>query len=138
MTDQRDDLVTAAVGAWATVARAWTEAVNEVLVSWLDLPAVESGQTGFNEEVVVVDAQPVPTDLHPGRFVDWDDNELPAAAMTIEPPRVPAGVETSVRLRIHSSGDLVSGTYTGSLLNAPDGTCLVDEVGIYVVGGLGS
>ncbi|HEX6687449.1 MAG TPA: hypothetical protein VF085_02155 [Solirubrobacterales bacterium] len=137
MTD-RPDLTTAAVGAWATVARAWIEAADEIAVSWLDFAAAESGQTGFNEEVVVVEAQPAATDLRLGRFVDWDDNELPAAAVAVEPPRVPAGVETAVRVRVHSSGDLTSGTYTGALLKAHDGTPLVDEIGVYVVGGLGS
>ncbi len=134
MTDRVDDLTADAVGAWATAARDWMEAVNEIWLSWLDLAAVESGQTGFNQEVVVVKAQPAPTDLRPGPFTDWDGNELPRDAVTVEPSRVAAGQETTVRVRVKSSRGLASGTYTGPLLNASDDACLVDEIGVYVVG----
>jgi hypothetical protein len=135
MTSQLDDLTTDAVGAWATAAGAWMEAVNEIWLGWLDLAAVESGETGFNQEVVVVKAQPAPTELRPGRFTGWDGKELPRDAVTVEPSRVAAGRETTVLVRVKSPGDLASGTYTGPLLNASDDACLVDEIGVLVVGG---
>lgn len=134
MTDRLDDLTTDAVGAWATVTGAWMEAVNEIWLSWLDLGAVESGQTGFNEEVVVVKAQPVPTDLRLGPFTDWDGKELQRDTVHVEPPRVPAGQETAVRVWVDPRDNLASGTYTGQLLNASDGVPLVEEIGVYVVG----
>ncbi len=134
MPDRLDDLVTAAVRSWAFAARAWIETGNAIGVSWLDLPAVESGRTGFNEEVVVVPAQPAPTDLHPGQFADWDGNELPLEAVAVVPPRVGAGEETEVCVRVQPQIGITSGTYTGSLSGSPDGTHLVDKIGVYVVG----
>jgi hypothetical protein len=133
MAGPLDDLVAAAVRAWATVARTWIEAANAIGVAWLDMPAVESGRTGFNEEVVVVPAQQAPTPLHPGPFADWDHNVLPPAALAVVPPQVRAGEVTEVCVRVHPAGGIASGTYTGSL-NSPGGACLVDGIGVYVVG----
>ncbi|HEX6227955.1 MAG TPA: hypothetical protein VFZ41_00660 [Solirubrobacterales bacterium] len=133
MADRLDDLVTAAVRAWAVAARAWIEAGNAIGVSWLDLPAVESGRTGFNEETVVVPAQPAATELHSDEFAGWDEHKLPPEAITVLPPRVDAGEETEVCVRIQAPPGTPSGTYTGSLCS-PGGTCLVDRIGVYVVG----
>jgi hypothetical protein len=135
VTDGLDELVTAAVRAWATVARAWLGAFNAIGVSWLDLPGVESGRTGFNQETVVVEAQGAPTDLHPGPFADWDGNELPPAVVTVVPPQVVVGQEAEVCIQVKPSLAIASGTYTGSLWDSSGDTCLVDEIGIYVVGG---
>jgi len=134
MAGPLDDLVAAAVRAWATVARTRIEAGNAIGVAWLDLPAVESGRTGFNEEVVVVPAQQAPTALRPGRFADWDDKELPPATVAVVPPQVGAGEITEVCVRGHPAGGIASGTYTGSLFNSPGGACLVEGIGVYVVG----
>ena len=78
MASTLDDLVAAAMRTWATVARTWIEAANAILVGWLDVPDVESGRTGFNEESVVVPAQQSPTDLSPESFSNWDDDQLPS------------------------------------------------------------
>ena len=134
MAGPLDDLVAAAVRAWATVARTWIEAGNAIGVAWLDLPAVESGRTGFNEEVVVVPAQPAPTALHPGPFADWDHHVLPPGALAVVPAQVGAGEVTEVCVRVHPAGGTASGTYTGSLFNSPGGACLVEGIGVYVVG----
>jgi len=133
MADPVDDLATAAVRAWATVAQAWVEAANAIVLSWLDLPAVESRRTGFNEETVVVGTQGT-TALRPGRFADWDDNALPPAAIAVEPSQVAGGEDTDVCVRVRAAGNITSGTYTGSLLD-PGGTCVADEIAVYVVGG---
>jgi hypothetical protein len=135
MADQLDELVKAAVRSWAVAARAWIEAVNAIGVGWLDLPAVESGRTGFNEETVVVPAQPASTDLHPRQFANWDGNELPLEALAVEPPSVGAGEETEVCVRVQPPIGIASGSYTGSLSGSPGGTPLVDEISVYVVGG---
>jgi hypothetical protein len=138
MADRVDDMAKAAVRAWATVAHAWMNTANEIMVSWWDLPNVESGRSGFNEEVVWVPAQRAPAALHPGRFADLDDHELPPKAVRVVPSRVGAGEDTKVRVRVRMIGprdDMASGTYVGSLLDSPGGTPLVDEIGVYVVGG---
>lgn len=136
MVDTGDDLTTAAVRAWAIAGRAWMEAANAIVVGWLDLPGVEKGDAGFNEEVIVVPAQPAPTILHPGPFANgWDGSELPRGAVSVIPRRVAAAMETEVRVRVRQPANMASGTYTGSLLDAPGGACLVDEIGVYVVGG---
>jgi hypothetical protein len=135
MADQLDELVTAAARSWAVAARAWIEAVNAIGVGWLDLPAVESGRTGFNEETVVVPAQPASTELHPGGFADWDENKLPSEAVAVVPPSVEAGEETEVCVRVQPPVGVASGSYTGSLSGSPGGTPLVDEISVYVVGG---
>jgi hypothetical protein len=134
MASPLDDLLAAAVRASATVARTWIEAANAIGVGLLDLPAVESGRTGFNEEVVVVPAQQAPTALHPGPFADWDHNVLPPAALTVVPARVAAGEVAEVCVRVQPAAGIASGTYTGSLFNSPGGACLVEAIGIYVVG----
>jgi hypothetical protein len=134
MAGPLDDLLGAAVRAWATVARTWIEAANAIGVGWLDMPAVESGRTGFNEEVVVVPAQQAPTALHPGPFADWDHNVLPPAALAVVPAQVGAGEVTEVCVRVHPASGIASGTYTGSLFNSPGGACLVEGIGVYVVG----
>jgi hypothetical protein len=133
MADRLDDLVTAAVRAWAVAARAWIEAANAIGVSWLELADVESGRTGFNEETVVVAAQPGPTELHCDEFAGWDDHRLPPEAVAVLPPRVEAGEKTEVCVRIQAPPGTPSGTYTGSLCT-PGGTCLVGGIGVYVVG----
>jgi hypothetical protein len=133
MTDRLDDLATAAVRAWITAVRAWIKAANAIGVSWLDLPGVESGRTGFNEEVVVVEAQGAPTTLHPGPFADSDNNELPHDKVSLVPAQVDAGEEIEVHVKVALPVATASGTYTGSLLDS-GGTCLVDEIGVYVVG----
>jgi hypothetical protein len=136
MADTSDDLTTVAVRAWALAGRAWMEAANAIVVGWLDLPAVEKGDPGFNEEVVLVPAQPAPTILHPGPFASrWDGTELPRGAVSVLPRRVAAAKDTEVRVCVRQPANLASGTYTGSLLDAPGGACLVDEIGVYVVGG---
>jgi hypothetical protein len=134
MASPLDDLLAAAVRAWATVARTWIEAANAIGVGLLDLPAVESGRTGFNAEVVVVPAQQAQTALRPGRFADWDDKELPPASLAVVPAQVGAGEVTEVCVRVHPAGGIASGTYTGSLFNSPGGACLVEGIGVYVVG----
>jgi hypothetical protein len=133
MAERLDDLVAAAVQAWVTVAGAWIEAANAIGVAWLDLPAVESGRPGFNEEIVALSAQRAPTALHPEAFSDWDDNKLPREALIVEPDQVNAGEATNVRLLVQPPKDTTSGTYTGSLCDS-SGACLVDEIGVYVVG----
>lgn len=136
MADQVDDFAKAAVQAWATAAQAWAETVNSIMVSWWDLANVESGHSGFNEEAVWVPAQSAPTKLHPGRFADVQGNELPREAVFVAPPRVSVNKDTKVRVMVIGPLDRVaSGTYTGSLLDSPYGTPLVDEIGVYVVGG---
>jgi hypothetical protein len=133
MAGALDDLVAATVRGWATVARAWLEAANAVAIGLLDLADVESGRTSFNEEVVVVPRQPAAAPLHPRGFTDWDSNELPAAALALDPSDVKAGKATEVRLVVEPPQGTASGTYTGSL-HDPTGTCVLEEVGVYVVG----
>lgn len=136
MADQVNELARSAVRAWTIVARAWMEAANAIIVSWLDLPAVERGTSGFNEEVVRIPAQSTPTALHPGHFADsWDENQLPPDGVTVVPPQIRAGAETEVAVRVLQPERLASGTYVGSLLDSPDGNSVVDEISIYVVGG---
>jgi hypothetical protein len=133
MAGALDDLVAAAVRGWATVARAWLEAANAMTIGFLDLADVESGPKGFNEEVVVVPRQSAATPLHPRSFTDWDHNELPRAALALDPSDVKAGEATKVRLLVQPPTGTASGTYTGSL-HDPSGACLLEEVGVYVVG----
>jgi hypothetical protein len=133
MASTLDDLVAAAVRTWATVARAWIEAANAILIGWLDLADVETGRTGFNEEVVVVPAQLAPTALNPGSFSNWDQDQLPAEALAVKPAEVNAGEHTEVLVLVQPPKGTASGTYTGSLYD-PTGTCLIEEVGVYVVG----
>jgi hypothetical protein len=134
MASPLDDLMAAAARGWATVGRSWIEAANAIAVSCLDMPAVESGRTGFNEEVVVVPAQQAPTALRPGPFADWDQNVLPPAALAVVPAQVGAGEVTEVCVRVHPAGGIASGTYMGSLFSSPGGACLVEGIGVYVVG----
>jgi hypothetical protein len=133
MASTLDDLVAAAVRTWATVARTWIGAANAILVAWLDVPDVESGRTGFNEEFVVVPAQQSPTALSPESFSNWDDDQLPADALAVNPAGVKAGKITEVVVSVQPPKGTPSGTYTGSLYDH-SGTCVLEEVGIYVVG----
>jgi hypothetical protein len=133
MAGPLDELVEAGVRAWLTVVQASIEAANDIVVAWLDLPDVESGRPGFNEEIVTLSAQRAPTSLHPQAFSNWDDEELPPGALTVEPRRINSGEVTEVRLVVQPPEGAVSGTYTGSLCDL-DGACLLDEIGVYVVG----
>lgn len=128
-----DDLMTAGVRAWLTMVQASIDAANDIVVAWLDLADVESGRPGFNEEIVFVPGQPDATPLHPTDFTDWDDNELPPHAFDLDPSDVKAGEPTQVRLLVRAPEGAVSGTYMGSLCDS-NGACLLDEVGVYVVG----
>ena len=128
-----DDLVAAGVRAWLTMVQASIEAANDIVVAWLDLPDVESGRPGFNEEIVVVPGQPAATPLHPSDFTDWDDKELPPDAFDLDPSDVKVGETTQVRLLVQPPKGAVSGTYTGALCDSSGG-CLLDEIGVYVVG----
>ena len=133
MASTLDDLVAAAMRTWATVARTWIEAANAILLGWLDVPDVETGRTGFNEELVLVPAQQAPTELNPGSFFNWDRDELHADAFAVTPARVKAGEITEVVVSVDPPQGTASGTYTGSLYD-PTGTCLLEEIGVYVVG----
>jgi hypothetical protein len=133
MAGPLDDLVGAGVRAWLAVIQASVEAANDIVVAWLELADVESGRPGFNEEIVFVPGQPGATPLHPTDFTDWDDNELPSDAFDLDPSDVKAGEATQVRLLVRPPQGAVSGTYTGSLCDS-NGACLLDEVGVYVVG----
>ena len=133
MASTLDDLVAAAVRTWATVARAWIEAANAILIGWLDLADVETGRTGFNEEVVVVPPQQAPTALSPESFSNWDQDQLPAAALAVKPGDVKAGEITEVLVSVQPPQGTASGTYVGTLCDS-SGACLLQEVGIYVVG----
>lgn len=133
MAGALDELVAAVVRGWATVARSWIEAANAIAVGWLDLADVESGITGFNEEVVLVPPQQGATPLRPGSFTDWDHNQLPDAALTLVPGQVKAGETTQMSVVVEPPEDTASGTYMGSLYD-PSGTCVVADVGVYVVG----
>jgi hypothetical protein len=126
MPSTLDELVATATQTGATVARTWIEAANAVLVGWLDVPDVESGRTGFNEDFVVVPAQQSATPLSPESFSNWDDKKLDNGALKVNP----AGV---VIVSVQPPKGTASGTYTGSLYD-PTGTCVVEEVGVYVVG----
>jgi hypothetical protein len=134
MTDPPDDSVTATVRAWATAALAWMGTFNVIGVSWLDMRHVESGNTGFNEETVVIPAQQVPIALHPEGFADWDDHKLPPTAVAVTPSQVYAGQETEVCVSVKPPAGAASGTYTGSLLASPGGAPVVEGIGVYVVG----
>jgi hypothetical protein len=133
MANTLDDLVGAAVQTWATVVRTWMEAANAVLVGWLDVADVESGRTGFNEQLVVVPAQEAPTALNPGSFSNWDQEQLPANALAVNPVEVNAGEIKKALVLVKPPQGTASGTYTGSL-HDPTGTCLLEEVSVYVVG----
>ena len=134
MADPLNELARTAVRAWATVARAWIEGANAISVSMLDLPASESDQLGFNQEVVLVPAQQGGTDVRPGRFADADDTPLPPESIAVAPATVGAGTETEVRVRVQPPAGIASGTYTGSLWDASGSRCIVEEIGVYVVG----
>ena len=133
MPSTLDELVATATQTGATVARTWIEAANAVLVGWLDVPDVESGRTGFNEDFVVVPAQQSATPLSPGSFSNWDDNKLDNGALKVNPAGVEPGKVTEVIVSVQPPKGTASGTYTGSLYD-PTGTCVVEEVGVYVVG----
>jgi hypothetical protein len=133
MASTLDDLVAAAVRTWATVARTWIEGANAVLVGWADLPDVESGRTGFNEELVVVPAQQAQTALKPESFSNWDQDHLPAEALAVKPAGVKAGEITEVVVSVQPPQGTASGTYVGSLCDS-SGACLLPDVGVYVVG----
>ena len=133
MAGALDDLVAAGVRAWLTVAQASIEAANDIVVALLELADVESGRPGFNEEIVMLSAQLAPTTLHPQAFSNWDDDQLPLGALTVEPGQVNAGEATKVRLLVQPPEGAVSGTYTGLLCDS-NGACLLDEIGVYVVG----
>jgi hypothetical protein len=133
MAGALDDLVAAVVRGWAMVARTWIEAANAILVAMLDLPDVESGRPGFNVAAVVVPPQQAPTALRPEDFSNWDLDQLPGDALTVEPGQVKAGEATTVRLLVRPPEGTASGTYTGSLCNAT-GVRLLDGIGVYVVG----
>jgi hypothetical protein len=133
MAGPLDELVAAGVGAWSSVAQAWIKAVNDIVVAWLDLADVESGRRSFNKEPVVVPAQQAPTDLHPGPFSNWDRDHIPPEALAVVPAGVKAGEATEVLLVVQPPEGACSGTYTGSLCD-PNGACLLDEIGVYVVG----
>ena len=133
MAGTLDDLVAALVRGWAAMARAWIEAANAMAIGFLDLAEVESGPMSFNQEVVIVPRQPAATAVHPRGFTDWDQNELAPTALTLEPAQVSADTVTKVRLVVQPPQGTASGTYTGSL-HDPTGTCVLEEVGVYVVG----
>jgi hypothetical protein len=132
MAGPLDDLVAAWVRAWLAMAQASIEAANDIVVAWLELGDVETGRPGFNEEIVMLSAH-APTSLHPQAFSNWDDDQLPLDALTVEPGQVNGGEATEVRLMVQPPQGAVSGTYTGSLCDS-EGACLLDEVGVYVVG----
>ena len=134
MADQIDELARSAVRAWATAAQAWLRAINSIGVSWLDLPGVESGPTGFNEEVVAVPPQVAPSQVHPEAFADSDGNVLSPDAMAVDKAEAATDGDAAVCVRVEPPVGTASGTYTGSLMDSPGGRCLVDEVAIYVVG----
>ena len=133
MASTLDDLVAAAMRTWATVTRTWIEAANSILLGWLDVADVESGRKGFNEEVVVVPAQQVPTNLDVGSFSNWDQDQLPSEALDVKPVEVEAGQSTKVLVSVEPPKGTASGTYTGSLYDST-GICVFEEVGVYVVG----
>jgi hypothetical protein len=133
MAGPLDELVAAGVGAWSSVAQAWIKAANDIVVAWLDLADVESGRRSFNKEPVVVPAQQAPTDLQPGPFSNWDRDHIPPEALAVVPAGVKAGEATEVLLVVQPPEGACSGTYTGSLCD-PNGACLLDEIGVYVVG----
>ncbi|HET9121196.1 MAG TPA: hypothetical protein VFN72_11760 [Solirubrobacterales bacterium] len=133
MAGASDDLVAALVRGWATVAQAWLEAANAMTIGFLDLADAETGPMDFNQQVVIVPRQPAATPIHPRGFTDWDQNELAPAALTLEPAQIAADAVTKVRLVAKPPPGTASGTYTGSL-HDPTGTCVFEEVVVYVVG----
>jgi hypothetical protein len=133
MASALDDLVATAVRTWATVARSWIGAANAILVGWLDVPDVESGRSAFNEGFVLVPAQQSPTVLSPESFSNWDDDPLPNHALAVKPAGVESGTVTEVIVSVQPPAGTASGTYTGMLCDS-NGTCLLEDVGIYVVG----
>lgn len=133
MAGPLDDLMAAAVRAWLSVLQTSIDAANDIVIAWLDLADVESGRLGFNEEIVTLSPQLAPTSLHPQAFSNWDDDPLPLDSLTLEPGQVNAGEATEVRLLVQPPEDAVSGTYTGRLCDS-NGACLLDEIGVYVVG----
>ena len=76
MADPLNDLVATAVRAWASLAGASIESANADLIGLMELADTESGQFGFNEETVLVPAQPAACALSAGRFADLDDTPL--------------------------------------------------------------
>ena len=115
MADPLSDLVATAVRAWAGVARAWIESANAILVGLMELSDTESGQFGFNEETVLVPAQPAACAVSAGRFADIDDTPLPVEVISVTPTALGAGVETRVCVRVTPPPGTASGTYTGTL-----------------------
>ena len=134
MSDPLNDLVATAIRAWASVAGAWIESANAVLVSLLDLSDTESDQLGFNEETVLIPPQPAACDVSAGRFADIDDTPLPAEVISVTPHALAAGVETKVCVRVTPPPGTASGTYMGTLRDSSGGQCVAEEVGVYVVG----
>lgn len=134
MSDPLNDLVAAAVRAWASVAAAWIKSANAGLVGLLELADTESDLLGFNEETVLVPAQPAACGISAGRFANFDDTPLPAEAISVTPPALGAGVETRVCVRVAPPQGTASGTYMGTLIDSSGGRCVAEEVGVYVVG----
>jgi hypothetical protein len=133
MSSTLDELVATATQTGATVARTWIQAANAVLIGWLDVPDVESGRSSFNQGFVLVPAQQSVTPLSPESFSNWDDKKLDNGALKVNPAEVEAGKVTEMIVSVQPPKGTASGTYTGSLYD-PTGTCVVEEVGVYVVG----
>lgn len=134
MADPLNDLVATAVRAWASLAGASIESANAVLIGLMELADTESGQFGFNEETVLVPAQPAACAVSAGRFADLDDTPLPAEVISVTPNALGAGVATRVCVRVTPPPGTASGTYMGTLTETSGGRCLAEEVGVYVVG----
>jgi hypothetical protein len=133
MAGTLDDLLSTAVRTWATVARTWIDAANEVMVGWLDVADVESGHPGFNQASAVVPAQEARTPLTAGSFANWDQDQLPGNTLALRPEEVLAAEDTEILLRVKPPQGTASGTYWGSL-DDPTGTCVLEDFAVYVVG----
>jgi len=134
MADPLNDLVATAVRGWASLAGASIESANAVLIGLMELADTESGQFGFNEETVLVPAQPAACAVSAGRFADLDDTPLPTEVISVTPHALGAGVATRVCVRVTPPPGTASGTYMGTLTETSGGRCLAEEVGVYVVG----
>lgn len=134
MANSFNDLASAALRAWATLARAWLEGATSVWFTVIDLAETESDEQGFNEAVVVVPAQAAPTALKLDRFADADDRQLSPAAIGVSPADLVAGEDTKVRISVTPPAGTASGTYSGSLWNSAKSKCLAEEIQLYVVG----